>query len=125
MKIRILCYLLVVVGAFYLGWVGHSELIEPEVDIRWVPEYRTVEKAVETVVYRYPLTPPYEEIPDPINYEQALVLLGGMRASHEQLLHWTFEADPGFGIGDKDLQRLYVKMYDQLIEYVQRQELKK
>lgn len=85
-------------------------------------ETRVVERPIETVVYRYPNTPPYQELPDPIDYKQALILLSGMRASHVQALSWTFETNPGFGIADRDFQERCIKWYDQLLEFIQRQE---
>ena len=78
-------------------------------------------KVIETVIYRYPNTPPYEEFDDPIDFEQALVLLYGMRASHIQALNWTFEENPGFGIADREFQERVIKWYDQLIDFVQRE----
>jgi len=72
------------------------------------------------VIYRYPNTPPYEAFSNPIDFDQALVLLYGMRASHEQALCWEFESDPGFGIADKDLQKQMIKWYDQLIDFTRR-----
>ena len=79
-------------------------------------------KMVETVVYRYPNTPPYEAFSDPIDFDQALVLLYGFRTSHVQALNWEFESDPGFGIADKDLQEQFIKWYDQLIDIFWRME---
>ena len=80
------------------------------------PEVIEVIKEVQTVVYRYPNTPPYEAFADPITFDQALVLLHGMRASHVGALNVTFEIDPGFGITDKELQNNFIKQYDQLID---------
>ena len=71
-----------------------------------------------TVTFRYPNTPPYEAFPDPITFEQALLLLYGMRTSHEQALNWTFESSPGFGIDDREFQLQVIKWYDQLIDYI-------
>ena len=91
------------------------------------PEVITLENIVERdvtqTVYRYPNTPPYQEIADPIDYEEAMALLQGMKASHIQVLHWTFENKVGFGIDDRDFQERCVKWYDQLIEYVQRERM--
>ncbi len=75
-----------------------------------------VVKEIKTTIYRYPNTPPYEAFSDPIDFDQAMVLLHGMRASHVQCLNWEFESDPGFGIADKDLQKQFIKWYDQLID---------
>ena len=105
---KIVLYLLFLLIGFYLGTLFY--------------EYNTEPKIVETVIYRYPNTPPYEEFSDPIDFNQALILLYGMRASHIQALNWTFESNPGFGIADKDLQRKMIKWYDQLIDYTWRQE---
>jgi len=91
---------------FYFGILFHEANTESEV--------------IETVVYRYPNSLPYQTLPDPISYEQAIKLLEGMRLSHVQALNWTFESDPGFGIADKALQRTMIHWYDQLIEFVQR-----
>ena len=75
-------------------------------------------KIIETTIYRYPNTYPYETYAKPLTKEQALALLGGFRASHERLLNWTFDSDPGFGIADKEFQKQLVEWYDQLIDYV-------
>lgn len=82
----------------------------------WKPEV----KIITTTITRYPNSPPYETLPDPIEYNQAILLLQGMRASHIQALNWTFESDPGFCIADKEFQTWCIHAYDQLIEYVQR-----
>ena len=89
--------------------------IEIVKEVEVIKEVEVV-KEIQTTIFRYPNTPPYEAFPDPINFEQALVLLYGMRASHIQALNWEFESDPGFGIADKDLQEQFIKWYDQLID---------
>lgn len=83
---------------------------------------RTVEVVRETTVYKFPNTPPYVAFSDPIDLTQALLLLNNMRASHEQVLNWTFTGDPGFGIADKEFQNLCIKEYNQLIDFVWRQD---
>ena len=87
-------------------------------------EYQTKNEELRkqlSVVYKYPITPPYETFPDPINFDQVLLLLYGMRASHVQALGFTFTTSPGFGIDDKEFQLQVIKWYDQLIDYVWRQ----
>lgn len=84
----------------------------------WKPE------VITEVIYRYPNTPPVENFTDPITFDQALALLGGMRASHIQVQNWTFETDPGFGIADKELQTKMVHWYDQLIDFTWREHQK-
>lgn len=101
-------------GASYASYSYEKTTVKPVI--------REIEKEVQTTVYRYPNTPPYEAFPDPIDFDQALVLLYGMRASHIQALAWEFESDPGFGIADKDLQRQFIKWYDQLIDIFWRME---
>ena len=78
---------------------------------------RPVEVVRETTVYKFPNI----AFSDPIDLTQALLLLNNMRASHEQVLNWTFTSDPGFGIADKEFQNLCIKEYDQLIDFVWRQ----
>lgn len=121
MRTGIICYLLAIFAAYWLGFLSSYTMVEPQIEVQERIVERRVEYPIETVVYRYPTTSPYQELPDPINYEQALILLNGMRASHVQLLSWTFEKDPGFGIIDRDFQERCIKWYDQLIEFVQRQ----
>jgi len=83
----------------------------------------TVEPVIVTTkIIRYPTTPPYETFDNPIDYDQALALLYGMRASHKQALNRTFESDPGFGIADREFQLQCIKWYDQLIDFVRRNE---
>lgn len=97
---------------FYLGMVFYEAHTKPEI----------ITKEIITVVYRYPNTLPYEEFDDPIDFDQALVLLQGMRASHIEALNWIFETSPGFGIADKEFQNICIKWYDQLIDFIWRQE---
>lgn len=85
-----------------------------------VPEPKV--KVVETTVYKFPNTPPFVAFSDPIDLAQALLLLNNMRASHEQVLNWTFTSNPGFGIADKEFQNLCIKEYNQLIDFVWRQD---
>lgn len=123
---------LVIVGFCFGGYCGQI-IVEPTIVYRDsepvikevekviiveapAPDPEIIIKEVKTTVYRYPNTPPYEAFADPIEFDQALVLLYGMRASHIQILNWEFESDPGFGIADKDLQRQFIKWYDQLID---------
>ena len=87
-----------------------------------VPVEVEVIKTIQTVVYRYPTTPPFEAFPDPITFDQALTLLYGMRLSHVQALKWTFESDPGFGIADREFQEQCIEWYDQLIDLLWRME---
>ena len=124
MKTELICYLLAIFAAYGFGFYSSYVTVKPEIQIEVQERIvtRIVEHPIETVVYRYPNTPPYQKLSDPINYEQALVLLNGMRASHVQILSWSFEKDPGFGIGDRDFQERCIKWYDSLIEFVQRQE---
>ncbi len=77
---------------------------------------------ITMVLYRFPNTKPYTVFADPIDFEQARLLLEGMRASHVQALGWTFSTDPGFGIADREFQQQCIKWYDQLIDYVYRTE---
>ncbi len=112
-----LLYMLSVLLAIVVGWCLCASTMEPEVVMQTEVQVQTVTHTV----YRYPNSPPYQELDDPIDYEQALALLGGMRTSHVQILKWTFKDDPGFGIADKDLQEKFIRWYDQLIEYTQRQ----
>jgi len=98
---------LLVACIFMAGYEYHQPVVE-------------IVEEIQTTVFRYPNTPPYEAFPDPIDFDQSLVLLYGMRASHEQALNWTFESDPGFGIADRDLQEQFIKWYDQLIDILWR-----
>lgn len=77
-------------------------------------------RIIETTVYRFPNTPPYTEFNDPIDFNQAILLLEGMKVSHEQMLNWEFESDPGFGVADKEFQKACIKWYNQLIDYTWR-----
>ena len=98
---------------FMAGFISGVKSVEPQI-------IETI-KIVNTTVYRYPNTPPYENLPDPINLNQALALLDGMRASHIAALNWTFESSPGFGIDDREFQKQCIEWYDQLIDFVLRQ----
>ncbi len=97
------------------------KVVEVEVE---VPVEVEVIKTVQTVIYRYPTTPPFEAFPDPITFDQSLILLYGMRLSHVQALKWTFESDPGFGIADREFQEQCIEWYDQLIDLLWRMENK-
>ena len=108
MKIVILMLILFGWG-FFLGYEAHTE-----------PVMQTSDGV--TVIYRYPTTPPYEAFDEPIDFDQALILLQGMRASHVQALNWTFETSPGFGIDDIEFQKQCIEWYDQLIDYIYRNE---
>src|SRR3990167_6570508 len=83
-------------------------------------EYQSQVK--ETVVYKFPNTPPYTVFSDPIDFDQALLLLYGMRESHVSALNWTFTTSPGFGIDDREFQTTVIRWYDQLIDFLWRQE---
>ena len=82
-----------------------------------------VVKIIETRVTQYQPFPPYEAFPDPIDFDQALYLLHGMRQSHIETLKWKFKSDPGFGIADREVQKLFIKEYDQLIDIFWRMRL--
>ena len=123
MKPRFILYPLAIAAAIWLGWILNSELVEPE--IRTEVQVRTVLRTVEVekVVYRYPNSAPYQELPDPIDYDQAIALLEGMRLSHVQVLDWKWASTPKGALANRDFQEKCIKWYDQLIEFVQRQEI--
>lgn len=127
--VLVVSVVVIAMGAmFKAGYEFHQprEIVREIIVERWhEPEVVVVEtevKEIQAVIYRYPNTPPYEAFADPIDFDQALVLLYGMRASHIQALNWEFESDPGFGIADKNLQRQFIKWYDQLIDIFWRME---
>ena len=113
MRRRICLMFALVMLALLSGFCfGRATALEPKV----------TEKVVIATVYRFPNTSPYTAFADPIDLDQALLLLNGMRASHVQALNWTFTSNPGFGIADKELQTLFIKEYDQLIDFLWRQD---
>ena len=88
-------------------------------------EYQTQYEELQkqgTVIYKYPNTPPYTVFSGPIDFDQALLLLYGMRESHVSALNWTFTTSPGFGIDDREFQTTVIRWYDQLIDFLWRQE---
>ena len=115
-------FIVVMVVFYFVGYMaGHQDgYYKAKAECEPVKYCQEIVKTV----YRYPNSPPYQELDEPINYDQAIALLSGMRLSHIQILKWKFEKDPGFGIADKDFQAKCIKWYDQLIEYVQRQEIR-
>ncbi len=105
--------ILVLVGCgFGTGYLYCQQTTEPMVREVEVVKWETVVKPTNC--------PPYTQFSDPIDFDEALLLLTDMRLSHVQALNWTFEGDPGFGIADREFQTQCISWYDQLIDYIWR-----
>ncbi len=107
--------LCLIILSFFSGVYYNKTTTEPQIITK------EVIKEVTTTVYRLPTSMPYTSFSEPISLEDAMSLLYGMKVSHEQALKWTFEGNPGFGIADRDFQNQCILWYNQLMDFVQKQ----